>query len=155
MAKPVKALDVAARTSTVYPAEHADTTVGRAKRALGNVFELDQFGVNLTTLEPGSRSALRHWHSAEDEFVYVLKGTVTLVTNDGAAEMSAGDCIGFKAGVANGHHLINQSGHPASVLEIGSRRVDADEVGYPDDDLKVVPDGGGKRRFLRKDGSEI
>lgn len=155
MANPIRALDVAARTSTVYPAEFAGATAGRTKRALGNEFELDQFGVNLTTLKPGSQSALRHWHSEEDEFLYVLEGTVTLVTDDGATEMSAGDCIGFKAGVADGHHLINRSDCPAIVLEVGSRRIDVDEVGYPDHDLKIVPDGSGKRRFVRRDGSDI
>ena len=155
MARPIKALDVTARTSSAYPAEFADAADGRAKRALGDVFDLDQFGVNLTTLAPDAQSALRHWHSAEDEFLYVLEGTVTLVTGDGATEMSAGDCVGFKAGVKDGHHLVNRSGQPASVLEVGSRRIATDEVGYPDDDLKVVPDGSGKRVFKRRDGTEI
>ena len=153
MARPIKALDVTARTSSAYPAEFADAADGRAKRALGDVFDLDGGQVGDRVVE--AQSALRHWHSAEDEFLYVLEGTVTLVTGDGATEMSAGDCVGFKAGVKDGHHLVNRSGQPASVLEVGSRRIATDEVGYPDDNLKVVPDGSGKRVFKRRDGSEI
>ncbi len=153
--RPVRALDVAARTTTVYPAEFATRTEGRAKRALGNLFDLDQFGVNLTTLTPGAATALRHWHSDEDEFVFVLDGTVTLVTDTGEQVMAAGDCIGFKAGLANGHLIRNTGDAPALLLEIGTRRPDIDKVTYPDDDLVIMPDGSGKRIFRRKDGSAI
>ena len=120
---------------------------------LGTIFGLDQFGVNLTELAPGAQSALRHWHRAEDEFVYVLSGEVVLVTDAGGERLGLGDCIGFKAGAPDGHHLVNRSGEPATYLEIGSRRVSEDRVTYPDDDLEARPDESGRRRFFRKDGT--
>ena len=151
----IRATDVEARTKTVYPAEFAPVTQGRAKRALGNAFGLDQFGVNLTELAPGAATALRHWHTAEDEFVYVLAGEVVLLIGDDEETLSAGDCIGFKAGVETGHAIVNRTGKTATILEVGSRRLDVDEGRYPDVDLWAVPDGKGGRRFVRKDGSEI
>ncbi|MEO1198359.1 MAG: cupin domain-containing protein [Pseudomonadota bacterium] len=153
--KPIAALSVPPRTKTAYPAEFAGVTEGRAKRALGTHFGLSQFGVNLTTLAPGAKTALRHWHSEEDEFVYVLSGEVTLVTNAGAALMRAGDCMGFRAGTPDGHRIENRGTSDAVLLEVGTRRPDIDQVHYPDDDLAVVPDGTGKRLFRRKDGTPV
>lgn len=147
------AADAEPRTTSNYPAPFNARVRGRAKRALGNLFGLDQFGVNLTQLEPGAQSALRHWHSREDEFVYVLEGEITLVTDSGEEVLRGGECTGFKAGVPDGHHLINRSDKPARYLEIGSRFTDADQVFYPDDDVEVRPDAGGKRRFVHKDGT--
>lgn len=148
-----RAADIEARTASNYPPPFSERVRGRRKRPLGDAFGLGQFGVNLTELPPGSTTALRHWHSAEDELVYVIEGEVVLITDAGEEVMRAGDCVGFKAGVADGHHLVNRSSLPATILEIGSRRPGEDEVRYPDDDLAVEPDGSGRRRFTRKDGT--
>src|ERR1700733_6043790 len=113
---------------TRYPAPFDQPCVQRRWRRLGEAAGLTQFGVNLLRLAPGVWSSQRHWHTLEDEFVYVLSGEVVLVT-DGAEELlRAGDCAGFAAGIANGHHLQNRSDADALLLEIGSRRPDADDV---------------------------
>jgi uncharacterized cupin superfamily protein len=122
----------------------------RVKRRLGNACGLTQFGVNLVTLGPGGQSALRHWHSHEDEFVYVLVGEVALVTNEGEQTLTAGMCAGYPAGKADGHHFLNRSSNPAQYLEVGTR-VAADEGHYPDDDLKVVKGESGFA-YSHKDG---
>ncbi|MFN0265317.1 cupin domain-containing protein [Tepidamorphus sp. 3E244] len=153
--KSIRAEDVAARTSTVYPAEFAHVTQGRAKRALAQGFGIDQFGVNLTDLAPGAATALQHYHTQEDEFVYVMAGEVTLLMGDTEEVLTAGDCIGFKAGVAVGHAFVNRSDKPARIMEVGSRRMDVDEGHYPGLNLRVIPNGKGGRHFVRKDGSEI
>ena len=105
----VEATNVAARTGTSYLPQYAMQLKGREKRFLGDLFGLTQFGVNLLTLAPGSWSSHRHWHEAEDEFIYVLEGEVTLIDDRGEHRMTPGMCTGFKAGVPNGHHLINKS----------------------------------------------
>lgn len=105
---------------------------------LGKAVDLTQFGVNFVTLEPGSASALRHWHEGEDEFVYILEGNLTLIDDNGEHELGAGHFAGFPAGIANAHHLINRSAAPASYLAIGSRRPGEDTCHYPDDDLGPV-----------------
>lgn len=145
--------DVAPRTATVYPPPFDNVTAGRAKYALGNAFGLTQFGVNLTVLAPGAASALRHWHSAEDEFVYVLAGEIAVITEVGERLLRPGDFIGFKAGVPDGHRLVNRSVVEARYLEIGTRATDRDVVSYPDDDLAVRPGADGKRALFRKDGT--
>src|SRR5437588_7052390 len=94
------------RTKGVYPEPWRAVTEGREKAALGDVVGLTQFGVNLTRLKPGAASTLRHWHEAEDEFVYVLEGEITLIDDGGTTVLQPGDAAGFKAGVANGHHLV-------------------------------------------------
>lgn len=147
----IRAEDIDARTATIYPADLADATAGRAKRALGNAFGLDQFGVNLTDLAPGAASALKHWHTHEDEFVLVLEGEVVLLIGDDEEILRAGECVGFKAGEPTGHAIVNRSGARARILEVGTRRPDVDEVRYPGLDLRLVPDGSGKRRFVRGD----
>ena len=120
----------------------------RVKRRLGDAFGLTRFGVNLVTLGPGGQSALRHWHTHEDEFVYVLDGEVVLVTDAGEQVLRAGDCAGYPAGNADAHHFINRSGAPARYLEVGNREP-ADTALYPDDDLKYAEDGEG---YVHKDG---
>jgi uncharacterized cupin superfamily protein len=115
-----RAAEVGPRTGTNYPDGFRDRVKGRLKRALGDLFGLDQFGVNLTELPPGVQSALRHWHSREDEFVYVLDGEPTLVTGAGEEVLRPGDCIGFKAGVADGHCLVNRTDRPVRIIEVGS-----------------------------------
>jgi uncharacterized cupin superfamily protein len=117
-----------------YPAPFRQVCAGRHKTPLGNAVGLTQFGVNLTRLEPGAASALRHWHENEDEFVYILEGECVLVENEGETILKAGDCAGFRANVANGHCLVNRSGHDMIYLEIGSR-APREIAHYPDDDL--------------------
>lgn len=134
------------RTTTIYPAEFADATRGREKVALGNLAGLTQFGVNLTRLKPGASSSLRHWHEQEDEFVYVLEGEVALIEDEGETFLRAGDAAGFKAGVANGHCLVNRSNRDALVLEVGTRAAN-ERAHYPDADLKFERDGKSARFF--------
>ncbi|MEM6384239.1 MAG: cupin domain-containing protein [Pseudomonadota bacterium] len=163
MRRPIAASELSPRTSTIYPEPFASTTKGRAKRALGDQFGLDQFGVNHTTLAPGSASALVHYHSCEDELVYVLSGTPTLETDEGKTLLRPGDVIGFKGGVSEGHRIINDSNAPATILEIGTRRPDVDEVDYPEVDLRYGTnsdpqagrDGVPVRIFTRKDRTPL
>ena len=147
----IAALDLAPRTGTIYPPAYAAPLAGRAKRALGDVFGLSQFGVNLTVLAPGTASSERHWHEREDEFVYVLDGEVTLIDDHGEHVLKPGMCAGFKAGVANGHKLVNRSGAPVTVLEVGSR-FEGDTAHYPEADMLAVKENG-KFRILHKDGT--
>src|SRR5205823_4590693 len=108
-----------------------------------------QFGVNLTTLAPGSWSSVRHWHEKEDEFIYIVDGEISLVDNDGEHVLTPGMCAGFKAGVANGHCLVNRSSNSASYLEIGTRSP-VENPTYPDHDIKAQKING-KWSFTRKD----
>jgi uncharacterized cupin superfamily protein len=137
-------------TGCRYPAPFDLPCMARTRQRLGDTAGLTDFGVNLLRLPPGAWSSQRHWHSAEDEFVLVLEGEVVLVTNAGEEVLAAGDSAGFKAGVADGHHLQNRSARTAVVLEIGSRRDDHDETDYPDIDLRSPKGGGG---YSRKDGT--
>lgn len=149
----IVAADVEQRSGSNYLPEYAKAVEGRAKRALGNVFGLDQFGVNLVTMQPGAWSSQRHWHEREDEFVYVLEGTITLVDDAGEHALTPGMCAGFKAGVPNGHHLINKTSELVTYLEVGTRY--AEEVAhYSDIDMKAVKTAG-KFGFTRKDGSAL
>lgn len=138
------------RTKGVYPSPHRCVTDGREKAALGNVAGLTQFGVNLTLLKPGAASALRHWHEQEDEFIYVLEGELVLIEDDGEIALKPGDCAGFKAGVPNGHQLVNRSQQDARYLEIGTRAA-SERAHYPDVDLVMERDQQGMR-FLRRSG---
>jgi uncharacterized cupin superfamily protein len=139
------------RTATIYPDEFKHVCNGREKAALGNLVGLTQFGVNLTRLRPGAASALRHWHHNEDEFVYVLEGELVLVEDEGEVTLKAGDAAGFKAGVPNGHHLINKSECDAVYLEIGTR-APSERAEYPDVDLRLTRDEDGKFSLTRKSG---
>jgi uncharacterized cupin superfamily protein len=133
-----------------YPEPFFSRMKGRLKRPLGDLFGLTNFGVNLTTLSPGAVSALRHAHSKQDEFVYILRGHPTLVTDEGRTPLSPGMCAGFKAGTGNGHHLVNETAEDVVYLEAGDR-TPGDEGSYPDDDLKAkLVDG--KWAFVHKDG---
>ena len=139
------------RTGTIYPDAFKAAVDGRSKQALGNALGLTNFGVNLTRLKPGAASALRHWHTRQDEFVYVVQGEATLVTDEGEQILGAGMAAGFPAGTQNGHHLVNRSTADVLYLEIGDR-TPGDEAGYPDDDLHLrIVDGA--FRFYRKDGT--
>lgn len=148
----VVAAAVPSRTvRTVYPAPFAALFAGRDKKALGAVFGLTNFGVNLTRLAPGAISALRHAHSRQDEFVYILEGFPTLHTNGGPVALQPGMCAGFKAGTGNAHQLRNDTSQDVVYLEIGDR-TPGDRAEYPDDDL-VARESDGAWLFFHKDGS--
>ena len=129
------------RKGSTYPPPFDQVCRDRVRRAIGNVAGLTDFGVNILQLPPGMWSSQRHWHTHEDEFTWVLEGQVVLVTNDGEEILNAGDCAGFKAGVADGHHFQNRSDCQAVLLEVGSRREGQDAVDYPDIDLRCDADG--------------
>ena len=135
---------------TIYPEPFASRVAGREKRVLGDLFGLRNFGVNLTRLAPGAMSALRHAHEKQDEFVYVLEGTPTLRTNEGAMLLSPGMCAGFRAGTGDAHHLVNESATDVVYLEIGDR-TPGDSAVWPDDDLQAM-EIDGKRRMAHRDG---
>ena len=134
-----------------YPEPFASRMTRREKRQLGDRFGLRNFGVNLTGLQPGGESALLHRHSAQDEFIYILEGTPTLVTDRGDVEMSPGMCAGFAAG-GIAHQLVNRSNQPVVYLEIGDRSP-GDSATYPLDDIKAELGPDGKWIFTHKDGS--
>jgi uncharacterized cupin superfamily protein len=148
----VRVSELPVKKGSGYPPPHNEKVLGRSRWAgLGDVFGLDQFGVNVVTLQPGAWSSHRHWHAEEDEFVYVLEGEITLGDDHGDHPMTAGMCAGFKANSGNGHHLKNLSDKPAVYLEMGSRKA-KDDVTYSDIDMKAVKDGG-PWTFIKKDGS--
>lgn len=134
-----------------YPEQFKHVVAGRSKKRLGNAASLKNFGVNLVELAPGSASALRHWHEKQDEFIYVLSGEITLVTDAGEETLTAGMAAGFAAGVANGHCLINRSSKSATYLEIGDR-TPSEKVSYPDNDLVAEYSHNGWL-FTHQDGS--
>ena len=138
------------KTSSNYPEQFKPLVAGRSKKRLGDAAGLNNFGVDLVRLAPGSCSALRHWHTKQDEFIYVLSGEITLVTNQGEQTLTAGMAAGFTAGVADGHHLINRSNAVSVYLEIGDRTL-GDQVNYPDIDL-VANDSPNGWSFTHKDG---
>ncbi len=142
----------ARRKPSNYPEPFASRMAGREKRPLGDLFGLANFGVNLTRLVPGAGSALRHAHSRQDEFVYILAGHPVLVTDEGETPLAPGMCAGFRGGSGNGHQLLNRSGEEVLFLEIGDR-IAGDAVSYPDDDLQAVAGADGVWRFLHKDGA--
>ncbi len=146
------ATDVPPRTrKSNYPPRFATRVEGREKRALGDAFGLANFGVNLTRLAPGAWSALRHAHSRQDEFVYVLEGRPTLRTNEGDRVLAPGMCAGFRAGSGDAHCLVNESSQDVVYLEIGDR-TPGDTAVYPDDDLAArLVDGAWV--MTRKDGT--
>jgi uncharacterized cupin superfamily protein len=137
------------RRGSTYPAPFGEIAKDRVRQRLGDAGGLSQFGVNLLQLPPGAGSSQRHWHSDEDEFVYVVSGEVTLVTDKGEEILRAGDCAAFPKGVADGHQLLNKSSAMAVCLEVGTRSAD-DVTIYSDIDMKLDKKGGG---FTRKDGT--
>ena len=149
----MKKIDISAVKTVVgsgYPPPYVEPCRQRKRLRLGDAAGLTQFGVNLLRLPPGVWSSQRHWHTAEDEFVYVLEGEVVLVSDAGEEVLRAGDCAGFKAGERDGHHLQNRAGVEAVLLEIGSRHPDQDGVDYPDIDLAIR---AGARSYLHRDGT--
>ncbi|MEM9485530.1 MAG: cupin domain-containing protein [Cyanobacteria bacterium P01_F01_bin.116] len=136
---------------TRYPPPFKAAVAGRSRQRLGNAAGLTNFGVNLTKLLPGSQSALRHWHSHQDEFVYVVSGELILLTDAGETLLTPGMMAGFPAGVDDGHHLINRSDAIATYLEIGDR-TPGDRAEYPDDDLLALPKDEGGYYFAHRNG---
>jgi uncharacterized cupin superfamily protein len=146
-------IDITARPTRVgsnYPSPHDAPCRDRRRWALGDAAGLDQFGVNLMRLPPGQWSSQRHWHSAEDEFVWVVEGEVVLVEDGAETVLRSGDCAGFKAGVADGHHLENRSDREAVLLEVGSRRPDQDTCTYSDIDMVAR---AGEDVYRHRDGT--
>ncbi len=139
------------QSTTGYPEPYKTRVAGRHKRRLGDAAGLKNFGVNLTRLDPGAESSMRHWHAKQDEFIYVLEGEVTLVADAGRQKLKAGMAAGFPAGKADGHQLVNETKRPAVYLEIGDR-TPGDGATYSEADLaaKLVD---GKWVFTHKDGS--
>jgi len=135
-----------------YPEPFYSRMLKREKRPLGDLFELRNFGVNLTRIRPGGESALRHAHTKQDEFVYILEGRPTLVTDAGETQLEPGMCAGFRAGAGDAHHLVNRTGSDVVYLEVGDR-TPGDGASYPDDDIRAEMLGVGKWRFTRKDGT--
>lgn len=127
------------RIGTGYPPPYAAPCAAREKRALGDAVGLTQFGVNLVRVPPGVWSAQRHWHTAEDEFVYIVEGELVLVTDAGEQVLRPGMVAGFPAGKADGHHLINRTARDAVYLEVGTRAA-KDDVDYPDCDMQIRND---------------
>jgi uncharacterized cupin superfamily protein len=141
MAKRIEAGKLQALVGTLYPPPFDEPCRARERTRLGDAAGLTQFGVNLLRLPPGAWSSQRHWHTGEDEFVYVVSGAVVLVTDAGEEELRAGDAAGFKANDGDGHCLQNRSGQDAVVLEIGSR-VATSIAYYSDIDMMVTPGVG-------------
>jgi uncharacterized cupin superfamily protein len=149
----IEAVSAPARAPMLtFPEPLASLLKGRARHPLGNQFGLTNFGVNFTCLPPGSMSAPRHFHSHQDEFVYILEGTPVLVTDAGETPLRPGMCAGFKAGSGNAHHLQNRGDSTVVYLEIGDRSA-GDVVTYPDDDVQIVQAPDGRLQVVRKDGS--
>ena len=138
------------RKGSGYPAPYDEPAKERVRRRLGDAGGLTDFGVNLLQLPPGAWSSQRHWHSHEDEFVYVLSGEVVLITDAGEQLLRAGDCAAFPKNEPNGHHLINKSSNPSVCLEVGTRLPGEDATVYPDIDLYFDPKARG---FTHKDGT--
>jgi uncharacterized cupin superfamily protein len=149
---PISAQSIpAAWGNTIYPPPYAAQVAGRLKRKLGECFGLTQFGVNLTDLAPGAVSALSHSHSQQDEFIFVLEGTPTLVLGNQEFTLYPGDCYGFRAGTGIAHHLVNRAQETVRYLEIGDRTT-GDTVEYPNDDLKAVQSPNGTWTLTHQDG---
>lgn len=147
----INATDIPPRIKpSVYPEPFAARMAGREKRQLGDFFGLNNFGVNLTRLAPGAISALRHAHTRQDEFVYILQGNPTLHTNAGATRLEPGMCAGFPASAGNAANLSNDTDSDVLYLEIGDR-TPGDEASYPDDDLQAALVDG-QWQFTHKDG---
>jgi len=141
---------VAENSGCSYPPPFAEICIGATWRKLGDAAGLTQFGVNLVRLPPGKWSSQRHWHTDEDEFVWMLEGEVVCVDDDGDLVLRPGDCVGWRAGAANGHCLQNRSDRDAVYLEVGSRRPQTDACDYPDIDMVARP---GEAFYRHRDGT--
>ncbi len=144
---------VESEIGSTYPEPYASQMGGRGFQALGDAAGLTQFGVNLVTMPPGAISSLRHWHTGEDEFVWMVSGELVLVQDGGETVLRAGDAAAFKAGDPDGHHLRNRSGAVASFLVIGTRAA-SDTCTYPDVDL-INRTEGARNWFTLRDGTFV
>jgi len=151
MPKKIQIEKVPSIVGTLYPSPFDGPCRARERRKIGDAAGLTQYGVNMLTLPPGAWSSQRHWHTESDEFICVIKGEVTLVTDEGAEVLGVGDAAGFKAGDTNGHCLQNRTEEAVLVLEIGTRR-ESDAAYYPDIDL-VAPPGGQPAIYTQRDGT--
>jgi uncharacterized cupin superfamily protein len=133
-------------STTTYPPPYDKVAAGRSRQRLGNAIGLTQFGVNLCRLKPGAQSSLRHWHTHEDELIYVLEGEVVLIEEQSETPLKAGDAAGWKANSGNGHCLVNRTDREALILEVGARGT-RDTVEYPGSDLRFEKDENGVRRL--------
>lgn len=147
--KKIDLATIVAKSASTYPTPFDEPCRDQTIQRLGRARGLTRFGVNLTTIPPGGWSSQRHWHSHEDEFVWVVEGELTLVTDTGEEILRAGDCAAFKAGEPDGHHLINRSDRPARVLEVGNSDP-ADRCVYSDIDMVAGPGGAG---YTHRDGT--
>ena len=148
----MKKLDLSAipfQEGSSYPAPFDAPCNAQRTQRLARSAGLTQFGVNLTVIEPGAWSSQRHWHSHEDEFVMVVEGELTLVTDAGEEVLRAGDCAAFRHGEPDGHHLVNRTQRPAKVLEVGTSFAQ-DRCTYPDIDMVAEPEGRG---YCHRDGT--
>ncbi|MEO7773838.1 MAG: cupin domain-containing protein [Steroidobacteraceae bacterium] len=147
-------MSLVARTGSGYPEPFRSRVTPREKRALGDALGLTKIGINRTTLLPGKESSMRHWHTQEDEFVFVLEGEVTLRSDGGDQVLRAGMCAGFPAGKADAHQLLNLSDRPVVYLEMSNRDPEHDSCSYSDVDLHYTPGAKPGAMFTRKDGSD-
>jgi uncharacterized cupin superfamily protein len=151
----IEARSVTAQSRSGYPEPYRSRVLPRDRRRLGDALGLTRIGINQTTLLPGKESSMRHWHTREDEFLYVLEGEVVLRTGAGEQLLTAGMCAGFAAGVEDGHQLINRSGRPAVYLEVSNRDPE-DEARYCDPDVDLAWNAPHARgSFSRRDGSDL
>jgi uncharacterized cupin superfamily protein len=134
MSRKIDVRTVPVQLGSSYPAPFDVPCAQQASQRLAGHAGLTSFGVNLTVIEPGAWSSQRHWHSHEDVFVWILEGESTLITDAGEEVLRAGDCAAFRRGDADGHHLVNKSGRPAKVLEVGNSDL-RDRCVYPDIDM--------------------
>jgi len=148
----IRASDLPTQQRNPYPPPYDRATDGRFRRVLGDTLGLTKFGVNLTELAPGAASSLRHWHTEEDEFVYILDGTPTLVTDAGEQLLEPGMCAGFPANSGDGHRLENRSDGTVVYLEIGNRSAH-ETVHYPDVDLVLERGTETGMTFRHRDGT--
>jgi uncharacterized cupin superfamily protein len=151
--EPLSALTVpVSERKSVYPEPFAARVAGRVRRRLGDHFGLTNFGINLTELAPGAISALLHHHSKQDEFVYIVAGTPTLMQGEREFQLRPGDCCGFRAGADLGHQLVNRSAATVRYLEVGDR-IAGDRAFYPNDDLCLLSAENGAWIVTHKDGT--
>lgn len=145
--------DLPVRATSGYPEPYRSRVLPREKRALGDAVGLTKIGVSLTTLPPGKESSMRHFHTHEDELIYVLEGELTLCTDDGEQVLPTGTYAGFPAGTRNGHHFINRTDRPVQYLEISNRDPN-DSAEYTDQEVDLAYHKGpdGKFVFTHRDG---